>query len=203
MLAGVDGDDHPNAPLYFDSQNTATIGSVRAWPVVLAGHGPNVGSRAASYPDRPIHCTMLADMETSDIRRRLRHALEEAKKATADRHARADAASAAYAAFLENIATPVFRMMANVARGEGHPFSVFAPAEGVRLVSDRHGEDFIEVWLDMSLDPPQVATRVNRVRGRNVTTSEGQLRADAPIDTLVDEDVLAFLLAHIGLLVER
>jgi hypothetical protein len=36
-----------------------------------------------------------------------------------------------------------------------------------------------------------------------VTTSEGQLRADAPIDTLVDEDVLAFLLAHIGLLVER
>jgi hypothetical protein len=146
---------------------------------------------------------MLADMETSDIRRRLRHALEEAKKATADRRARADAASAASASFLEDIATPVFRMRANEARGEGHPFSVFAPAEGVRLVSDRHGEDFIEVWLDMATDPPQVATRVNRVRGRNLTTSEGQLRADLPIDALADEDVLAFLLAHIGLLVER
>ncbi len=146
---------------------------------------------------------MLADMETSDIRRRLRHALEEAKKATADRRARADAAATAYASFLEEIATPVFRMVANVARGEGHLFSVFAPAEGVRLVSDRHGEDFLEVWLDTALDPPQVATRVNRIRGRNVTTTEGQLRADAPIGALADEDVLAFLLANIGPLVER
>ena len=146
---------------------------------------------------------MLADMETSDIRRRLRHVLEDAKKATAERRARADAAATAYASFLQDIATPAFRMVANAARGEGHLFSVFTPADGVRLVSDRHGEDFIEVWLDAALDPPQVATRVNRVRGRNVTTTEGLLRADAPIDALTDEDVLAFLLAHIGLLVER
>jgi hypothetical protein len=41
------------------------------------------------------------------------------------------------------------------------------------------------------------------VRGRNVTTTEGLLRADAPIIALTDEDVLAFLLANIGLLVER
>jgi hypothetical protein len=146
---------------------------------------------------------MLADMETSDIRRRLRQALEEAKKATAERRSRADAAATAYASFLQNIATPVFRMMANVAKGDGHPFSVFTPAEGVRLVSDRHGGDFIECWLDTSLDPPQVATRISRVRGRNVTTTEGLLRVDAPIYALTDEDVLAFLLTNIGLLVER
>lgn len=146
---------------------------------------------------------MLADMETSDIRRRLRHALEEAKKATADRRGRADVAATAYASFLQDIATPVFRMVANVARGEGHLFSVSTPADGVRLASDRHGEDFIEVWLDTALDPPQVATRVNRVRGRNVTTTEGLLRADAQIFALADEDVLAFLLANIGQLVER
>jgi hypothetical protein len=94
-------------------------------------------------------------------------------------------------------------MVANVARGEGHLFSVFSPAEGVRLVSDRHGDDFLEVWLDTALDPPQVATRVNRVRGRNVTTTEGLLRAAGPIDALADEDVLAFLLGNIGPLVER
>ncbi len=146
---------------------------------------------------------MLTDMETSDIRRRLRHTLEEAKKATADRRARADLAATAYASFLEDIATPVFRMVANAARGEGHLFSVFTPADGVRLVSDRHAEDFIEVWLDTTIDPPQVATRVNRVRGRNVTTTEGLLRADAPISALAHEDVLAFLLGSIGLLVER
>jgi hypothetical protein len=146
---------------------------------------------------------MAADMETSDIRRRLRHALEESKKASADRRTRADAAAVAYASFLENVATPVFRMVANVARGEGHPFSVFTPADGVRLASDRHGDDFIECWLDTTLDPPQVAMRVNRVRGRNVTTTEGPLRPGSAIFALTDEDVLAFLLANIGPLVER
>ncbi len=146
---------------------------------------------------------MLADMETSDIRRRLRQALEEAKKATAERRSRADAAATAYAAFLQTIGTPVFQMVANVAKGDGHPFSVFTPADGIRLVSDRHSEDFIELWLDSSVDPPQVTTRVNRARGRNVTTIEGLLRGDVPIQALTDEDVLAFLLANIGLLVER
>jgi hypothetical protein len=161
------------------------------------------GAGQSSYPVRPFHCTMLADMETSDIRRRLRQALEEAKKATAERRSRADVASTAYASFLANIATPMFRAVANVAKGDGHLFTVFTPADGVRLVSERHGDDFIEIWLDTSVDPPQVATRVNRVRGRNLTTTEGFLRAESPIFALTDEDVLAFLLANIGLLVER
>jgi hypothetical protein len=142
-------------------------------------------------------------METSDIRRRLRQALDNARKATAERRSRADLASAAYGAFLADIATPVFRMVANVAKADGHGFTVFTPADGVRLVSERQGDDYIEIWLDGSLDPPQVATRVNRLRGRNLTTSEGLLRPDAPINALTDEDVLAFLLAHIGTLVER
>jgi hypothetical protein len=146
---------------------------------------------------------MLADMEISDIRRRLRQALEEAKKATAERRARADLAATAYASFLSNVATPAFRMFANATRGEGHLFTVFTPADGIRPVSERHGEDYIEVWLDTSLDPPQVATRVNRVRGRNVTTEEGLLRSGAPLHALADEDVIGFLLANIGLLVER
>jgi hypothetical protein len=146
---------------------------------------------------------MLTDMETSDIRRRLRQALEQARKATAERRGRADLASVAYGAFLADIATPVFRMVANVAKADGHAFTVFTPADGIRLVSERQGDDYIEVWLDSSLDPPQVATRVNRLRGRNLTTSEGLLRPDAAINALTDEDVLAFLLANIGALVER
>jgi hypothetical protein len=142
-------------------------------------------------------------MEISDIRRRLRQALDQAKKATAERRARADAATVAYHAFLRDIGTPVFRMFANIAKAENYPCAVFTPAEGVRLVSEHHGEDFIEVWLDTSLDPPRVATRVCRARGRDVTTAEGLLRPDSPIDSLTDEDVLAFLLENIGTLVER
>jgi hypothetical protein len=146
---------------------------------------------------------MLPDMETSDLRRRLRQALEQARKATTERRAGADLAATAYGAFLRDIATPIFRMFANVAKAEGHAFTVFTPADGIRLVSDGHSEDFVEFWLDASAEPPHVATRVSRVRGRNLTTTEGVLRADAPINGLTEEDVLAFLLAHVGALVER
>ena len=142
-------------------------------------------------------------MEISDIRRRLRHALEQAKKDSADRRARVDLAATAYDAFLRDIATPVFRMFANVAKADGHAFAVFTPAGGVRLASERHADDYMEIWLDVSLDPPQVATRVSRGRGRDVTTREELLRAGAPTNGLTDEDVFAFLLTNIGQLVER
>lgn len=146
---------------------------------------------------------MPNDMEIPDIRRRLRHALEEARKESAERRARVDLAATAYDAFLRDVATPVFRMFANVAKAEGHAFAVFTPAGGVRLASERHADDFMEIWLDTSLDPPQVATRVSRVRGRDLTTREELLRAGAPINGLTDEDVFAFLLSNIGPLVER
>jgi len=142
-------------------------------------------------------------MEISDIRRRLRQALEQARKATTERRSRADAASIAYNAFLRDVATPVFRMFANVAKADNYPCTVYSPAEGLRLVSERSAEDYIEIWLDTSLDPPKIATRVNRVRGRNVMTNEGLLRPESPINSLTDEDVLAFLLQHIGTLAER
>ena len=142
-------------------------------------------------------------MEIPDIRRRLRHALEEARTESAERRARADLASTAYNAFLRDVATPVFRMFANVVKAEGHPFAVFTPAGGVRLASERHADDFVEIWLDASLDPPLVATRVSRARGRDVTTREGLLREGAPINAITDEDVFALLLGNIGMLVER
>ncbi len=146
---------------------------------------------------------MPDDMEIPDIRRRLRHALEQARNESAERRARADLASTAYAAFLRDVATPVFRMFANVVKAEGHPFAVFTPAGGVRLASERHADDIIEIWLDTSIDPPEVATRVSRTRGRDLISREGVLRQGAPINGLTDEDVFALLLANIGMLVER
>jgi len=146
---------------------------------------------------------MQGDMETSDLRRRLRQALDQAKKDSAERRTRADEAATAYRAFLRDIGVPVFKMFANVARGEGHAFTVFTPADGVQMTSDRHKDDFVELWLDTSLDPPRVATRVNHSRGRNVTTKEGLLRPAAPINSLDDEDVVEFLLAEFGSLVEK
>jgi hypothetical protein len=142
-------------------------------------------------------------MEIPDIRRQLRHALEQARKDSAERHARVDLAATAYSAFLRDIATPVFRTFANVVKAEGHAFAVFTPADGVRLASERHADDYMEIWLDASLDPPQVSTRVSRVRGRDLTMREELLRGGAPINGLTEEDVFGFLLANIGPVVER
>ncbi len=142
-------------------------------------------------------------MEISDIRRRLRAAFEQHRKEAAARRARSDEAQIAYQGFLRDIAVPVFRMVANVAKAEGHPFTVYSPAGGVRLVSERNDRDFVELWLDGSLDPPRVATRVNKQVGRDLVSREGLLRGEAPIPGLTDEDVLAFLLREVVELSER
>lgn len=142
-------------------------------------------------------------MEISDIRRRFRVALEQARKASAERRARKDAADTAYHAFLRDIAIPVFRMFSNVAKAEGQPFTVFTPADGVRLVSERSADDFVELFLDASVDPPEVSARVNRRRGGDQLSMERPVRPGAPINSLTDEDVLALLLGEVGALVER
>lgn len=142
-------------------------------------------------------------MEISDIRRRFRAAVEQSRKASAERRDINDAAGIAYAAFLRDIGIPVFRMFANVAKAEGQPFTTFTPANGVRLVSERSADDYVELFLDAAVVPPQVMARVNRRRGGDVLTTERPVREGAPINGLTDEDVLALLLSEIGVLMER
>ena len=142
-------------------------------------------------------------MEISDIRRRFRTALDQARKHSEERRARADATAVAYAAFLRDIGVPVFRMFSNVAKAEGQAFSVFTPEGGVRLSSDRNAEDYLELSLDRSQDPPRIGFVVNRQRGRDIQTREGEFAAGRPLNSLTDEDVLAFLLEELGYLVER
>ncbi len=142
-------------------------------------------------------------MEISDVRKRYRHAIEEARTKAVERRARADAANRAWPVFLAQIAAPVFRMVAGVLKAEGHPFTVFTPADGLRLMSDRSSDDFIELVLDPSVDPPAPLVRVNRGRGRRVVTAERPLREGTSIDRLTEEDVLEMLLEEIVPLVER
>ena len=101
-------------------------------------------------------------MEVSEVRKRLLQTIDRAKRAAAERRTQADAASAAYERFLETVATPLFRMVAASLRAEGYLFAVHTPAGGLRLASDRSAEDFIELALDTSADPPTVVARVSR-----------------------------------------
>ena len=142
-------------------------------------------------------------MEVSEVRRRLRGAIEEARAAAAERRTRTDAAARAYEEFLEQRAVPVFHTVAGALTSEGHLFKVFTPAGAVRLASERSHEEFIELTLDDSSDPPAVVGRTSRGRGRRMVSSERRLASPAAIAELSEEDVLAFLLAELALLVGR
>src|ERR671937_121469 len=104
-------------------------------------------------------------MEISDVRRRIRDAIERARRQAVERRTRADEAARAFEAFLESTAVPVFRQVANVLRIEGYPFTVFTPSGSVRLMSDRSAEDFIELALDTSDREPRIMAHISRSRG--------------------------------------
>jgi hypothetical protein len=142
-------------------------------------------------------------MEISEVRRRLRGAIESARQQAAARRARTDAASRDYEVFLAQRAVPVFQAVAGALAAEGHLFQVFTPASSVRLASQKSQEDFIEIVLDTDADPPQVVGRSSRGRGRRSMTSERPVRRGTGIADLNDEDVLAFLIEEIVPFVER
>jgi hypothetical protein len=142
-------------------------------------------------------------MEVSEVRRRLRGAIDKAKQGAADRRARTDAAARDYEVFLGQRAVPVFHQLAAALTAEGHLFEVFTPAASVRLASERSPEQFIELVLDDMSDPPTVVGRTTRGRGRRMITSERALQGGAPVADLTEEDVLTFLLEEIVGLVER
>src|SRR4051812_16860932 len=105
-------------------------------------------------------------METSVVKKRISETIEQAKRTAAERRARADQAAMAYEQFLDTIAVPLFRQVANVLKASGYPFTVFTPSGGVRLMSDRSADDFIELSLDTSGDEPMVLGHSKHARGR-------------------------------------
>jgi hypothetical protein len=142
-------------------------------------------------------------MEVSEVRRRLRGAIEQARQQAAARRARVDAASRHYETFLTERAVPLFHTFANALSAEGHLFKVFTPAGSVRLASQKSQEDFIEVVLDTDADPPQALGRISRGRGRRSVSSERPIRRGTAVADLTEDDVLTFLLEEIVPFVER
>jgi hypothetical protein len=142
-------------------------------------------------------------LEISEMRKRLRAAIEQSRRAAAARRAEVDEAAAAYDTFLARTAEPLVQMLANALRAEGYPFTVFTPKGGLRLASGRSGEDFIEFVLDTTARHPTALLRVNRGRGRRVLQHERPIRGEERIEELTEEDVIKALLEEIGPFVER
>ena len=141
-------------------------------------------------------------METSEVRRQVTQTIERARSAAAKRRARADEARRDFAVFLERIAVPIMRQVAGALKAQSYSFTVFTPSDGVRLMSDRAQQDFIELSLDTSGDEPRVLGRVSRERGRRLIETECPVAA-VPVADLTDEDVLQFLVKELEPFVER
>ena len=139
-------------------------------------------------------------METSLVRRRLTETIERARKHAAEHRGRADQASRDFEVFLQKVAIPLVRQVANALRADSYAFSVFTPAGSVRLMSDRAAEDYIEISLDTAGDPPRVMGRVSRTRGHRVIDAE---RAIGAPEALTEDDVLEFLMTELESFVER
>jgi hypothetical protein len=141
-------------------------------------------------------------MEISHIKRQVLETIGSARKSAADRRARSDQAAREYEVFLEHVAIPLLRQVANVLRTEGYPFTVFTPGGSVRLMSDRAAQDYLELTLDTAGDRPLVMGHVSRARGRRVLESERPVAERTPAE-LTEEDVMTFVLKELEPFVER
>src|SRR5262245_52069302 len=139
-------------------------------------------------------------MEISLVRKRLSETIESAKRQAAERRSRSDQASRDFELFLQKIAVPLFRQVANALKAEGYAFTVFTPSGSVRLMSDRSASDYVELTLDTSGNPPQVMGQISRERGRRVLDAE---RAIGAPDTLTEDQLLNFLLKELEVFVDR
>jgi hypothetical protein len=142
-------------------------------------------------------------LEISEVRRRVRGAIESARRTAQERRVRNDRAAADYADFLRDRAVPAFQTVAAALVAEGQRFHVHTPAGSVRLAAEASAEDFIELTLDTTTDPPAVLARINRGRGRRLVTAERHLNDAAAVDQLTDEDVVSLLIAELPAFIER
>jgi hypothetical protein len=134
-------------------------------------------------------------VEVSAVRNRLRRAIEQAREQSQQRKQRAAEAERAYQTFLDQVATPLARQVANALKAEGYHFTVFTPGGGLRLASDRGRDDYIEFALDADAAQPEVIARISRSRGSRTLEEERPVKAGASPETISDDDLLLFLLA--------
>jgi hypothetical protein len=139
-------------------------------------------------------------MEISLVRKRLTETIERAKKQAAERRGRSDQAARDFTVFLQKVAVPLFRQVANALKADGYAFTVFTPSDSVRLMSDRSADDYIELTLDPAENPPRVVGQISRTRGRRVIDAE---RAVGAPDAVTEEQLLDFLLKELEAFVER
>lgn len=147
--------------------------------------------------------TFEVHVEVSEVRRQLKQAIDRARARAQQQRQQAADAERGYAAFLDEVATPTTRMMANVLKAEGYLFTVSTPSGGLRLASDRGRDDYVEFALETSGDRATVVGRIRRTRGSRTLEEERPIKPGAAPQDLSEADVLAFLVSALEPWLER
>jgi hypothetical protein len=143
-------------------------------------------------------------MEVSDVRRRVREVLAEAKRASGDRRTSRDAAAHAWSDALERIVLPVSRQLGQAFKAEGFSLQIFTPAESLRIASEPHPQDYIELTLEPDGDEASVVGRISHARGRETVSEERVfVRGASAIAALTEEQVLEFLAKTLAGILQR
>ncbi len=141
--------------------------------------------------------------EVAQVRQRVLAMVERARQDAAERRARANVDEVQARRFIQETATPVLRQVLSVLQAERLSYRLSTPAGSVRLMSEKHHEDFIDLAVDATQDPVTIMTVVSHVRGQRVSTTERPLADGVTLDQLTEEHVLAFLLSALPLFVAR
>ena len=142
-------------------------------------------------------------METSDVRRRLRGAIEQAKRRAADRRGVADEASRVWRERLPDVIVPAFQAVLNALSGDGFKFSLSTPGETARLSPERSSAEFVEIALDTNRELPAVVVRSIRGRGSRTIESERIVAEGPEIADLTEDAVVGVLIEEIVPFIER
>lgn len=132
--------------------------------------------------------------DSAQLRKQVRTAIEQARRAAAARRTRVTEAEPAWDAFLANVAVPAVRQLANVLRAEGKPFDVQTPSAAVHLVSDRQRDDRVELELDTSGETPTPMLIVRLTRGGRHVRIERPFAGGVAIGAITEDLVIAELL---------
>ena len=135
--------------------------------------------------------------DVAAVRKRVKAAIDQARRDQAERRERVAEAQTSYETFLQTAAIPMVRMIANVMKSEGLNFEVMTPAGEVRLQSERNRDDAITLELDTTADPPQPLVTITRARGRRVMQSDRSIKGSNPLVQLTEDDVIEMLLEEL------
>lgn len=133
-------------------------------------------------------------MEVSQVRRRVQAALLAARERSQRRRQTVADAENDYDRFLEHVAVPIARQVANVLKAEGRTFNVSTPGRALRLEPDRGRDDFVEITLNTEIDPPAVVGHIRHTRGSRTVDEERLVKPGAAPPEITEEDVLEFLI---------